>query len=96
MQFLVQADDAASLNLQDPIGKQNTTAFFGSAFTRAAPGIPPYFKLGGANVPINQGAQVLSYRWAPLLLASCISRSSFPCHFLQMPCYLVYAWAGNI
>lgn len=49
-------------SLQDPIGKQNTTAFFGSAFTKAAAGIPPYFKLGGANVPINQGAAVLSYR----------------------------------
>ena len=50
--------------LQDPIGKANTTAFFGTAFARQpyAPGVPPYFKVGGANVPINQGAQVLSYR----------------------------------
>lgn len=50
-------------SLQDPIGKANASASFGSAFSRAAPGLPAYFQKGGANVPVNQAAQVLSYRY---------------------------------
>lgn len=49
-------------SIQDPIGKANASASFGSAFSRAAPGLPAYFQKGGANVPVNQAAQVLSYR----------------------------------